>query len=468
MRASAVRAAVPPAVAIVLALLPAPAGLTDAAWRFFALFAGTVTALVLEPLPATAVGVISVSLAAALRLVDPSPAGSARWALSGFGNTTVWLIFSAFVLALGYEKSGLGRRLALLMVRAIGRRPLGLGYAIALSDLVLAPLTPSNTARSAGTLFPVIRQIPAQCAPAPGEAHRRLGAFLAWTAFAVTCVTSSMFLTALAPNLLAVEVVRSTVGVRLEWTSWVAGFWPVGLALVALTPLASYVVFRPGAGPESAGASAWAAGQLRAMGRFTGREATMAALALLALAGWIAGRELLDATTVALLVVGLMVLTGVVGWDDVLGHRVAWNVLVWFATLVALADGLARVGFVSWVAKNATALLAGFPPLGAALLLLAVFFAVHYLFASITAHVAAVLPVVLATAAAIPGIEMARFAALLCYSLGLMGVISPYATGPAPVYYGSGFLSRREFWGLGFAFGVVFLLALLGLAVLVL
>ena len=322
--------------------------------------------------------------------------------------------------------------------------------------------------RSAGTLFPVIRQIPVQCAPGCPEAQRRLGAYLAWTAFAVTCVTSSMFLTALAPNLLAVEVVRSTAGVRLEWTSWLAGFWPVGLALVAVTPIASYAFLQPRAVGGDAGAASWAAAQLREMGGVSRREATMAALALLALAGWVAGRDLLDATTVALLVVVLMVLTRVVRWEDILGHGGAWNVLVWFATLVALADGLARVGFVAWIAKSATAPLAGLPPLAAALLLLALFFAVHYLFASITAHVAAVLPVVLATAAALPGIDTARFAALLCYSLGLMGVISPYATGPAPVYYGSGFLSRRQFWGLGFAFGCVFLLALLGLAAITL
>jgi len=49
-----------------------------------------------------------------------------------------------------------------------------------------------------------------------------------------------------------------------------------------------------------------------------------------------------------------------------------------------------------------------------------------------------------------------------------MGVISPYATGPAPVYYASGLLSRGQFWGLGFAFGSVFLLALLALAAITL
>jgi len=46
---------------------------------------------------------------------------------------------------------------------------------------------------------------------------------------------------------------------------------------------------------------------------------------------------------------------------------------------------------------------------------------------------------------------------LLCFSLGIMGVITPYATGPSPIYYGSGYISRKAFWSLGL--GVPYLIA---------
>jgi L-tartrate/succinate antiporter len=154
-----------------------------------------------------------------------------------------------------------------------------------------------------------------------------------------------------------------------------------------------------------------------------------------------------------------------VEWDDVLGHKGAWNVLVWFATLVALADGLTRVGFVAWAARSFAARLSGIPPLATMAILVAFFFFVHYLFASLTAHTAAVLPVVLATGMAVPGLPVPVFALLLVYSLGLMGVLTPYATGPAPVYYGSGFVSRRAFWTLGLAFGAIYLAALLTIGI---
>jgi L-tartrate/succinate antiporter len=191
----------------------------------------------------------------------------------------------------------------------------------------------------------------------------------------------------------------------------------------------------------------------------------MFALVLAALALWIFGKSFVDPTMVAIVVICLMLVTGVVSWDDVVSNKQAWNVLVWFATLVTLADGLNKVGFVAWFANGAAARLAGMAPLAVMLLLTALFFLVHYFFASSTAHTTAVLPVVLAAGAAIPGIPVKAFALLLCFALGLMGVISPYATGPGPVWYGSGYVPRGDFWKLGLGYGLAFLAALLALGV---
>ena len=167
------KAALPIAVAVVLALIPPPEGLAQHAWYFFAIFAGVIVGLMLEPLPGAAIGLIGVVLVTILApYVLFSPADLAKagfkpanagltWALSGFSNSTVWLIFAAFMFALGYEKTGLGRRISLGLVKVMGKRTLTLGYAVAFADLLLAPFTPSNTARSGGTVYPVIRNLPA-------------------------------------------------------------------------------------------------------------------------------------------------------------------------------------------------------------------------------------------------------------------------------------------------------------------
>ncbi|MCS6844795.1 MAG: anion permease [Caldilineales bacterium] len=464
------KAILPVLVAVVVALIPAPEGLAPYAWYYFAIFLGVIVGLVLEPLPAAAIGLIGVVLIGVLGLAfspeqraDPKfdlPGEAIKWVLGGFSNTTVWLIFAAFMFAMGYEKTGLGRRVALFLVQRLGKRTLGLGYAVTLSDLVLAPFTPSNTARSGGTIFPVIRNIPGLYGSEPGETARKIGSYIMWTALAATCVTSSMFLTGLAPNLLAVELVNKTVNMQITWIQWFTGFLPVGVILLLALPWLVYKLYPP----EIKGSTEvpeWARQELAKMGKLSRQEIVMAALALLALLLWILGRSFIDATMVALAVICLMLLFGVVKWNDVLGNKAAWNVLVWFATLVTLAGGLNKVGFIPWLSNQAAGALEGLPVTVVMVALAVLFFFIHYFFASITAQTTAVLPVVLAVGAAVPGMPVTLLALLLCYTLGIMGIITPYATGPSPVYFGSGFIARRDFWLLGLIFGVIFLAVLL-------
>lgn len=452
----------PVGIALAVFVLPTPPGLPPAAWRYFSLFVGVIGGMMLEPIPAPAVGLIGVAIAASAQLVAPGPDASLRWALSGFSNSTVWLVFSAFMFALGYERTGLGRRIALVLVRRLGGSTLGLGYAIVLADIVLGPFTPSNTARSAGTVFPVIRNIPPLYGSEPGPTSRRFGAYVMWVAFAATTVTSSMFATALAPNLLALDLVQKGTGVRISMVSWALGMAPVGLVLAALVPWMAYKLYPP----EVKGGRevpAWAAAELGRLGRVTRREAAMAALAVLAAVLWMAGSRFVEPTTVALLVIALMLVLRLVEWREIASNQAAWDVLVLFATIVPLADALNKLGFIGWLAAGAGASLVGLPPFLVLAALVALFFGVHYMFASITAHVTAVLPVVLAAGAAVPGVPMRTLALVLCYSLGLMGVLTPYATGPAPVYFASGYIPRKDFWTLGLVFGVIFLAVLLGI-----
>jgi len=458
------RAALPILIGAAICLIPSPGALRPEAWYFFALFVGVIVALALEPIPGSVVGIAGITVATVLRLVEPGTGDAIRWAISGFSNATVWLIFAAFIFVLGYEKSGLGRRIALMLVRRLGKRTLGLGYAIAISDLVLAPFIPSNTARSGGMLFPVIRNIPRLYGSEPGASARKIGSYLMWTAFAATCVTSSMFLTAMAPNLLAVTLVNTTTDITITWSDWFFGFLPAGLLIFALVPLATYVFYPPSL-KQSEEVPVWAAQELQAMGSIRRDEVLMALLALTALLLWILGGNIVHPTTVALMVLCLMILSGIVSWDDVLGHKQAWNVLVWFATLVAMADGLRRVGFLEWFAAGAADSLKGASPSLVVPLIVAAFFLIHYMFASLTAHVTALLPVFLAAAVTVQGVPPEQLSLMLCYCIGMMGIVTPYATGPAPVYYASGFINRKDFWVLGFWFGMAFLIIYLAICI---
>ena len=97
--------------------------------------------------------------------------------------------------------------------------------------------------------------------------------------------------------------------------------------------------------------------------------------------------------------------------------------------------------------------------------LVGVFFFLHYLFASITAHAATLFPVFLGVAASIPGLSQASWALLLGYSLGLMGILTPYGGGHLAIYYGSGYIKGRDFWWLGLIVGVLYFVVYIAIIV---
>jgi L-tartrate/succinate antiporter len=265
-------------IAVLLAIMPPPDGLPQHAWYFFAIFTGVVLGLILEPLPGPAIGLIGVTAVAAsapwtlfgsAELSTPGinlPARAIEWALSGFSNSTVWLAFSAFMFGTAYERTGLGRRIALSLVKMMGGRTLFLGYAVMLSDVVMAPFTPSNTARSAGMIFPIIRSIPPLYDSKPNDpSARRIGAYVLWTGFATNCISSSLFLTALTPNFLAVEFIRRIGGIEIDWLTWFVAFAPAGVPLLLVFPLLVYWLYPPTL-KESAEVPKWAAQEIKAMG----------------------------------------------------------------------------------------------------------------------------------------------------------------------------------------------------------
>lgn len=451
------RAAVPLVLGGALALLPAPPGLTQAAWLYFALFVATIAGVITEPIAPAAIGLLAVTVAAAAGLVRDTPSGSAQWALSGFANPAVWLIFAAYMLTLGYGVTGLGKRVALQLVRSMGHRTLGLGYAVALADLALAPFTASATARSGGTVFPVIRHIPELYDSRPDDpSARRIGAYLLYTAMAASFVTSSMFITALAPLALAIAIIEDATGTRISWLQWFIGFLPVGVVLLVVTPAALYWLYPPEVrvSPE---VPRWAGAELRLLGPMRRREITLLALVLTALALWIGATRWLDPALAAVAVVLLMVVFRVVTWEQVVGHSGAWNVLIWFGTLVTLASGLAETKFTAWIGDALAPLFSGLGYYPSIVAVVGTFFVLHYCFASVTAHTTTLLPVFLAIGVKLPGPSPVSWALLLGYTLGLMGVLTSYGAGQNVIYYGSGFVSRRDFWTLGMIMGALFL-----------
>lgn len=451
------RAGIPVAALAILWFLPPIWGLKPGAMHMIGLFVATILGLILQPLPQGAVVLLGVALTA---LTGTLSVGDS---LNGFANSTVWLIVSAFLFARGFIKTGLGRRIAYLMIRSFGKSTLGLSYAIAASDLIIAPATPSNTARAGGILFPIVRSLAASFGSEPGPTARKAGAFLMLTEYQVNLVTSAMFLTSVAPAPLVAELARKNFNVEITWLGWAAAAIVPGLVSLLLIPYLLYRLYPPEV-KQSPDAPRTAAVELERMGPMSTGEKAMLAVFVLTLVLWATGQwNGLHETAIALGGVAALIVLGVITWKDVLGETGGWDALVWFGGLVSLANGLSKWGVIKALAGSVQASLGGAGSWVLVLFLVIVLYLyLHYFIASMTAHVTAFFVPLAAVA-----IALGAPAYLVAISLGVFSSLNAslthYGTGPAPIYFGAGYVDQATWWKYGFLLSLVNLAVWVGL-----
>lgn len=443
-------------IGLLIWFIPVPAGLHPQAWQLLAIFVATIVGFILQPLPIGAVAFIALAVAATLKVLTP------HQVLAGFGDDTIWLIVSAFLFAKGFIKTGLGRRIAYRIMGAIGDSSLKLGYALVLSDLVIAPATPSNTARAGGILYPIVRSLASAFDSEPGDSPRRIGAYLMTTTFQGNCITSAMFLTAVAPNSIVAAMALQTANVHLSWGTWALAASLPGLISLALTPWLLYKLYPPEI-DKTPEAKEIARTELANMGPVSRGELIVAGVFLLALGLWTtSGITGLSATVVAMIAVGIMLVGQAITWQDVLEEKGAWDTLVWMGALISLASALTHLGLISWFSKLVAAQLTGIPWMLALAVLLLAYMYSHYAFASLSAHVTAMYAAFLAVAV---GVGAPPFLAAMGLGVisALFGSLTHFATGPAPIYFGAGYIPQGTWWRLGFIMSVVNLIVFIGI-----
>ena len=443
---------------IIWALTPfKPDALNDQAWYMFAIFVATIIGCITQPMTIGAVSIIGFTIMVLVGIMDT------KSAVQGFGNSSIWLIAMAFFISRGFVKTGLGRRIALQFVKLFGKKTLGLAYSLVGVDLILAPATPSNTARAGGIMFPIIKSLSESFGSTPKDGtERKMGAFLIFTEFQGNLITAAMFLTAMAGNPIAQSLAEKTAHVHITWMNWFIAAIVPGLISLIVVPFIIYKMYPPTV-KETPNARKWANEQLDEMGKISLAEKFMIAIFIIALALWVTGSFInVDATLTAFIALSLLLLTGVLNWKDILNETGAWNTLVWFSVLVLMADQLNKLGFIPWLSKIIAHSLGGFSWPIVLILLILFFFYSHYLFASATAHVSAMYAALLGVAVAAGAPPL--FSALMLGFFGnLLASTTHYSSGPAPILYASGYVSQKRWWLMNLVLGIMYFIIWIGL-----
>ncbi|XP_022727216.1 dicarboxylate transporter 2.1, chloroplastic-like [Durio zibethinus] len=428
-------------------LVPKPVEVTQQAWQLLAIFLSTIAGLVLSPLPVGAWAFLSLTTSVVTRTLPFTTAFSA------FTNEVIWLIVISFFFARGFVKTGLGDRIATYFVKWLGKSTLGLSYGLTLSEALIAPAMPSTTARAGGIFLPIIKSLSLSAGSRPGDSSsRKLGSYLIQSQFQSSGNSSALFLTAAAQNLLCLKLAEELgIIISSPWVSWFKAASLPALVSLLLTPLILYKLFPPEI-KDTPDAPAMAAKKLEHMGPVSRNEWIMVGTMLLAVTLWVCGETLnIPSVVAAMIGLSILLLLGVLDWDDCLSEKSAWDTLAWFAVLVGMAGQLTNLGIVSWmsgcVAKILQLLSLSWS--AAFVVLQTSYFFIHYLFASQTGHVGALYSAFLAMhlAAGVPGVLAAL---ALAYNTNLFGALTHYSSGQAAVYYGAGYVDLPDVFKVGF------------------
>lgn len=432
-----------------------PVGITVVAWHLFTIFVATIVACITKPLPMMATTLIGITLATVLGIFTMDEVAA------GFGNSTSWMVAMCMFMAAGFIKSGLGRRIAYLFVKLFGKKTLGLAYALSAVDTVLAIGIPSNNARVNGIMYPIIDNLAREMGSDPKEGtERKLGSFLIFNEYEINNVTSGLFLTGLAGNMVALGLAK-TQGITISWMQWFLAASVPGILCLLIIPLALYRIYPPEV-KETPNAGAWADKRLAEIGKMTLSEKIMSVTFVLAIILWLIGTKIgIDATEVSFIAVVILLITGVLTTKDLLAESFAWNILVWLSVVMMMSQKLMTLGFFPWFSKTLGSLLSGMNWIVVLIILFLAYFYLHYMFPSVSTQISALYAGFLSVAIGV-GVPHTIAALMLAFCGSIFLSTTPYSAGPAALLSSTGYVSSKDWWKLSAIIGVIFNVIWLG------
>jgi len=441
---------------IIIWYLPIPWDLTPDSWQLFTIFITAIIGVLLEALSIFTASVIALVAVVLLRVLPPEKA------FSGFSESFILLILAAFLVAKGVIKSGLGRRIAFLLIRRFGKSTLNLGYCLVVTDTILGPSIPSNTARS-GIMYPITHALSLDTGSLPTpEGRRRTGTYLMMTYIAGQTISSALWLTGMAANPIGAGI-AAQFGVNMNFGKWVfVASVPCIIALIAI-PFVLYKLFPP-ENKYTPEAPEIARMGLLEMGPMSMQEWIMGSTFFGMIILWAFSPVLnINLAIVAFLGLSILILANVYTIEDIRqGGGDALETYIWFAILYMISTALNDMGFMKILGAQLATYISDYNWVTVYILLTVLYILIHYLFVSQTAHLLALYAVFLQVAVN-AGVPVALMAFMLSFSTNLFAAITPQASSSNVLFVGSGFLPSKDIYKQGIVITtlnmIIFLLA---------
>ena len=422
-------------------IMPTPNGLETKAWHLFVIFISTIFAVIIDVLPIFTASILALSISVLSNVLTP------KEAYSGFSEDFILLIVAAFLIARGVIKSGLGKRIAFLIIKKFGTSSLKLGYSMVVADMFIAPAFPSNTARS-GVLFPIVNALSADSGSKVSDGTRKkLGAYLMMTSMAGITLSSTLWLTAMAASPAGAKMAQE-FGVDISYGSWaMAASVPVGILYIIMPWFISKIY--PPEITNTPEAPKIANEALIKMGPVHKNEWIMASVFIGMVILWMMASSWgLNKTAVAFLGLAILMISNIFTLEDLRGEGNALGTLIWFAILYTISKYLNEFGFMKWLGEIISSGVEGLPWVWVYLILIVGYVLIHYFFVSQTAQMLALFSVFLGVAIK-SGVPAELMAYMLLFATNFNAIITPQGSSANVIYTGSGYILPSEVYKVG-------------------
>ncbi|MEM7328608.1 MAG: SLC13 family permease [Pseudomonadota bacterium] len=353
-----------PAAASIMLLIGAPEGLGFSAWATGALMVWMAVWWATEPIP------IPVTSLLPLVLIPLIGAGTAREAAAGYSSPIVMLLLGGFIIALGIERWGLHKRIALNIVARVGSHPAALIFGFMLATALLS-MWISNTATTL-MMVPIALSAAAALKDPSGKFVTALLLGVCYAASIGGVATPIGTPT----NLIVIQWLEENSGTTIGYAQWMSFGLP---AMVLLVPVAWFVVTRTLPKLDHAHAALAEIHQQRAgLGPVSAPEARAALVFGIVASMWILrapaqlfaesqawdtpwlfaigdmGIAIAGAIAMFLVPAGRTQNRAILRWDEAV--KLPWGVLILFGGGISLGQALTRTGMAAWIGDQLTTL----------------------------------------------------------------------------------------------------------------
>ena len=448
-------------------VFPAPEGMPPAGWHTAGLVMWMAAWWMTEAVPLSATALLPFVVLPFLG------GGTAREVASDYYSPIIFLLLGGAFLALAIERTGLHKRIASGILKAIGGRG---GEAGLLLGFMLAAAFLSNIISNTSTALIMMPMALAVLAggEVPGDHDSKLGlsgALPMGIAFAASIGGLGTIIGS-PTNAIAVALLRETIGLEISFALWAAFGIPVVLLGV---PLAAFIIARVQKVAEHPFDLAAAREAIDPHGPWTGPERRLVPVIAIAFILWMTRSwtapylpedSFTDGTIAVLAGLALFMLPDGTGrpmlrWQE--ADRAPWGVLLMFGGGLALAGAMTRTGLAAWLGE-ALLPLSAVPIVVVALALVAMVVLVTE-FASNVATASGIIPVVAALAAALGGDPLLlALPAALAASWGFM---LPAGTGPNAIAWSTGRIALPRMVGAGLILDIAGIFLIVGVVFII-